>query len=99
MKELINIMGRFGASFFQKINTNFLKNISSPMPVGINYKAGVSAQIKSAVIFAGLNSYGLTKILEQKKPWPHRKFTQNISQSIKIKNGVKKKIAVIAKKI
>ena len=37
------------------------------MPVGINYKAGVSAQLKSAVIFAALNSYGNTKLLKQKK--------------------------------
>ena len=68
MKELISIMGKFGANFFPKNRFKFpLKIISSPMPVGINYKAGVSAQIKSAVIFAGLNSNGITNILEQKK--------------------------------
>ena len=39
--------------------------ISSNMPVGINYNAGVSAQLKSAVIFAGLNSYGNTIINEK----------------------------------
>ena len=37
------------------------------MPIGINYKAGVSAQLKSAVILAGLNSYGNTKLIEKKK--------------------------------
>ena len=36
------------------------------MPIGIDYKAGVSAQLKSAVIFAGLNSYGNTTIHENK---------------------------------
>ena len=41
------------------------------MPIGINYKAGVSAQLKSAVIFAGLNSYGNTKIIELKKSRDH----------------------------
>ena len=30
--------------------------ISSEMPVGINYNANISAQLKSAVILAGLNS-------------------------------------------
>ena len=38
--------------------------ISSEMPIGINYEAGVSAQLKSAVIFAGLNSNGNTQITE-----------------------------------
>tara|TARA_A100001011_G_C14278819_1_gene830578 strand:- start:117 stop:1460 length:1344 start_codon:yes stop_codon:yes gene_type:complete len=100
MKELISIMGKFGANFFPKNRFKFpLKIISSPMPVGINYKAGVSAQIKSAVIFAGLNSNGITNILEQKKSRDH---TENLlkdnSQSIIIKNGVKKKIVVIGKK-
>ena len=37
------------------------------MPIGINYNAGVSAQLKSAVIFAGLNSYGHTNIIEKQK--------------------------------
>ena len=37
------------------------------MPVGIKYKAGVSAQLKNAVMLAGLNSYGITEIIEDKK--------------------------------
>ena len=37
------------------------------MPIGINYEAGVSAQLKSAVILAGLNSYGKTEIIEKQK--------------------------------
>ena len=49
--------------------------ISSDLPVGINYKAGVSAQLKSAVILAGLNSFGLTKISENKKSRDH---TENL---------------------
>ena len=36
------------------------------MPVGIKYSAGVSAQLKSAVILAGLNSTGNTSIIEKK---------------------------------
>ena len=44
------------------------------MPIGIKYKAGVSAQLKSAVILAGLNSYGTTEILKTKS----RDHTENI---------------------
>ena len=66
MKKLIDLMSKFGASFYPKNKFNFpLKLISSTFPVGINYEAGVSAQLKSAVIFAGLNSYGVTKIKEK----------------------------------
>ena len=57
MKKLINIMSEFGAEFLPKNKFNFpLKLISTEMPVCINYKAGVSAQLKSAVILAGLNA-------------------------------------------
>ena len=56
MKKLIDLMTQFGAFFFQKKKFNFpLKIISSNMPIGIDYNAGVSAQLKSAVILAGLN--------------------------------------------
>ena len=37
------------------------------MPIGIEYRAGVSAQLKSAVMLAGLNAYGNTKITEEEK--------------------------------
>ena len=68
------------------------------MPVGINYKAGVSAQLKSAVIFAGLNSYGTTKILENEKSRDH---TENMilknKHVIKIKHNKKKIIQIFGK--
>ena len=65
MKKLIDLMNMFGASFFPKKKYNFpLKLISSKMPIGIEYVAGVSAQLKSAVMLAGLNSYGNTTIKE-----------------------------------
>ena len=35
------------------------------MPVGLNYKAGVSAQLKSAVLLAALNATGKTIIIEE----------------------------------
>ena len=72
-------MSEFGAEFLPKNKFNFpLKLISTEMPVGINYKSGVSAQLKSAVILAGLNSYGNTKIIEKKKSRDH---TENMLNS------------------
>ena len=68
MKKLTEIMSQFGAEFLPKRKYNFpLKLISTEMPIGITYEAGVSAQLKSAVIFAGLNSFGNTEIIESKK--------------------------------
>ena len=68
MKKLIILMSNFGATFLPKKKFKLpLRLVSSSMPIGINYKAGVSAQLKSAVILAGLNSYGNTKITELKK--------------------------------
>ena len=69
------------------------------MPIGIRYLAGNSAQLKSAVIFAGLNSYGITQIEEKKKSRDH---TENMlahnSQAIKISNKKNKKIKVFGRK-
>ena len=100
MKKLINLMSKFGTFFYPKNKFSFpLKMISSNLPVGINYKAGVSAQLKSAVILAGLNSYGDTTIIEEERSRDH---TENLlrdnSQAIKIKNNKKKIIVVHGKK-
>jgi len=98
MKKLVNLMSEFGASFVPKEKIKFpLKLISSNYPVGINYKAGVSAQLKSAVILAGLNSNGVTKVIENEKSRDH---TENMILSnlkiIKIsKKKNKKKIITI----
>ena len=93
MKKLISLMREFGAFFLPKTRFNFpLKLISSEMPIGVNYDAGVSAQLKSAVIFAGLNSYGNTVINETQKSRDH---TENMllknNHVIKIKNKKKKR--------
>ena len=73
-------MSEFGAEFLPKNKYNFpLKIISTEMPVGINYTADVSAQLKSAVILAGLNSYGTTEIIEKMKS---RNHTENILKKI-----------------
>jgi 3-phosphoshikimate 1-carboxyvinyltransferase len=100
MKKLINLMTKFGAFFLPKTKFNFpLKLISSEMPVGINYNAGVSAQLKSAVLLAGLNSYGNTIINETQKSRDH---TENMllrnPHVIKVKNNKKKVIKILGKK-
>ena len=72
MKKIILILKKFGANFLPKNKFNFpLRLISSEMPIGIKYDSGVSAQLKSAVIFAGLNSYGDTVIKENNKSRDH----------------------------
>jgi 3-phosphoshikimate 1-carboxyvinyltransferase len=100
MKKLIDIMIKFGAFFYPKNKLTFpLKIVSSNIPVGIDYKAGVSAQLKSAVILAGLNSHGNTKIIEEEKSRDHTEnFLKANTQSIKIKNGKKKLIKIYGKK-
>tara|TARA_A100001011_G_scaffold396824_1_gene495961 strand:+ start:53 stop:1402 length:1350 start_codon:yes stop_codon:yes gene_type:complete len=94
MKKLIELMSEFGAEFFPKNRFNFpLKLISTEMPIGIEYRAGVSAQLKSAVMLAGLNSFGITKIIEQKISRDH---TENIiRQSKKVIKIEKKKNKII----
>ena len=100
MKDLIKLMSEFGASFFPKNKFNFpLQMHSSAIPIAIKYKAGVSAQLKSAVILASLNSFGETKIYEDKLSRDH---TENMliknSKVIKVKGTKKKIIKVQGKK-
>jgi 3-phosphoshikimate 1-carboxyvinyltransferase len=100
MKKLIELMSEFGAEFFPKNKFNFpLRFTSTEMPIGINYKSGVSAQLKSAVILAGLNSFATTEIIEIDKSRDH---TENMliknSQAIKVIKGKKKIIKIFGKK-
>lgn len=100
MKKLIDLMTSFGAYFLPKGKVTFpLKIISSKIPIGINYKAGVSAQLKSAVMLAGLNSYGNTRITETIRSRDH---TENLlmknSQAIKINDRKKKEINIFGRK-
>ncbi len=100
MKKLIDLMTRFGVEFSPKNKFLFPLSISSSnYPIGISYKSGTSAQLKSAVILAGLNSYGETEIIESLKSRDHTEnmLKKNIN-SIKIKNGKIKKIKVFGKR-
>ena len=99
MKKLIDLMSKFGAYFLPLKKFNFpLKIISTEMPVGINYKAGVSAQLKSAAILAGLNSYGVTQITDYYKSRDHTELMlSNNIQTIKLIKGKKKIIRIYGK--
>ena len=52
-----------------------MRLISAKWPLQIYYQSGISAQLKSSVILAGLNAYGKTKILER---IPSRNHTENM---------------------
>ena len=99
MKKLIMLMTKFGTQF--KPNNKFhfpIKIISSEYPVGISYNSGVSAQLKSAVLLAGLNSYGITEINQKETSRDHTErmlFKNKDVISIK-KDG--KKIQINGKK-
>tara|TARA_A100001011_G_scaffold399944_2_gene511251 strand:+ start:490 stop:1830 length:1341 start_codon:yes stop_codon:yes gene_type:complete len=99
MKELILILQNFGVEYFPKNKFNFpLTLVSSEMPVGINYNAGISSQIKSAVIFAALNSYGKTNIIENIRSRDHtEKMLKHNTNAIKIKKGKKNLIEIKGK--
>ncbi len=99
MFKLIKLMNEFGAEFFPKKKYSLpLRMVSSEMPIGIEYKSGVSAQLKSAVMLAGLNSFGTSTIIEVKKSRDH---TENILSKnknvIKIINKKEKIIKIYGK--
>ncbi len=100
MKNLIELMSEFGAEFLPKKKYKFpLKLISTEMPIGITYIAGVSAQLKSAVILAGLNSFGNTEIIENKKSRDHtEKMLLQNTHAVKIIKNKKKIIKILGKK-
>jgi len=92
MSKLINLMTEFGATFLPQNKTHFpLTLISSEIPMGIEYKSGVSAQLKSAAILAGLNANGVTNIIEGRQS---RNHTENMllqsSNVLKIKKNNKR---------
>ena len=100
MKKLIELMSKFGASFFPIRKNHFpLKLVSSPMPVGIRYRSGESAQLKSAVILAGLNANGNTEVIEEQRSRDHtEKMLLNNKHTVKILKKNKKIIKISGKK-
>lgn len=100
MEKLIDLTSKFGASFLPKNKKTLPLNlVSSEMPIGITYSAGVSAQLKSAAILAGLNSYGDTLVEEQVSSRDHTENLLNKNKHvIKIKKGKKKLIKISGRK-
>ena len=93
MSKLIKLMNEFGAEFHPKNKLKLpLKITSSELPIGINYKSDISAQLKSAVMLAGLNSYGITTITEKKESRDHTEniLSRNGPKTLKIEKNKKK---------
>ena len=88
MKKIIKVMEEFGAEYFPKNRFNFpLTMVSSELPIGIKHIAGISSQIKSAVILAGLNAFGKTLVVEKTKSRDHTERMLGHNSAIKIKRG------------
>ena len=99
MKKLILLMNQFGAEFLPNNKFTFpLRLISSSYPISINYEAGTSAQLKSAVILAGLNSFGKTIITEKKYSRDHTEIMLSKNkQALNINSSKFKTISVNGK--
>ena len=99
MKKLILLMRKFGALFLPQNKYHFpLRLISSKWPIQISYESGISAQLKSSVILAGLNANGTTKIIER---IPSRNHTENMLSKNNKVIQIKKKnktINIVGKK-
>jgi 3-phosphoshikimate 1-carboxyvinyltransferase len=99
MKKIIKVMEEFGAEYFPKNKFHFpLTLVSSDLPVGIKHVAGISSQIKSATILAGLNAFGKTTIIEKMKSRDHTERMLKHNSAIKIKKGEKNIIEIKGKK-
>ena len=100
MKSLVKLLENFGAEFTPKNKFYFpLKITSSNFPIGITYEAGSSAQLKSAAILAGLNSFGTTEIIEKNVSREHTEnMLKNNKQVFKLTNKKTKKIQISGKK-
>ncbi len=73
MTRIINPLKKFGMSFFPKNKTTLpftVQGTEIATPIEWNEKIG-SAQVKSSIILASLNTPGITKIIEIKKSRDH----------------------------
>ena len=73
MKRVVDPLNDFGANFILE-KSEFLPIIvkGSNMPIPITYEMPIaSAQVKSAIILAGLNTPGVTTIIEKEKTRDH----------------------------
>ena len=89
MSKIISVLKRFGAEFIPENKNYFpLRLVSSDIPIGIDFEAGISAQIKSGVILAGINSFGTTVITEKVKAlgWNEKKCLKDYINKLKNNN-------------
>ena len=100
MFKIIKTMELFGTKFLPKNKFHFpLTLLSSEMPIGFKFNAGISSQIKSAVILAAINSYGKTLIVERIKSRDHtERMLKHNAQTIRIKKGNENLIEIKGKK-
>ena len=71
MSGVIDLMKNLELIFLHLESSLSLNMCSSEIPIGIKYIAGKSAQLKSSVILAGLNSFGNTTVIERLKSRDH----------------------------
>lgn len=80
MRRIVEPLARFGAQFHGR-SGNYLpmtiRGASEPVPVRYDLPVA-SAQVKSAVLLAGLNAPGQTIVLER---WPTRDHTERMLES------------------
>ena len=102
LSTMIDALEKFGATFYpQKKNYLPLQLVSSNIPTGIDFveKKG-SAQIVSSVSLAAINSFGKTKIVQEKISRNHTQiFLKKIGSDIYFKkSGAKNIIEINGKK-
>ena len=101
LSTMIDALEKFGATFYpQKKNYLPLQLVSSNIPTGIDFveKKG-SAQIVSSVSLAAINSFGKTKIVQEKISRNHTQiFLKKIGSDIYFKKSGAKNIIEINEK-
>ena len=99
MGRIITPLEKFGCTFEPKDKKTLPIYITgSEMPIAISHKEEIgSAQLKSSIIFASLNTPGISKIKELKKSRDHTEnMLKFIGAKIKIKN-LKRTISFLSK--
>jgi len=89
MKRIIEPLSKIGCNFFPKNKTTLPLTIEgTSMPLAQKHFETIgSAQVKSAILFAALNTPGITKIEVTKKSRDH---TENLLKKIKADINIKK---------
>ena len=95
MKRVIEPLSKIGCNFYPKNKTTLpLMVVGTSMPLAQKHFETIgSAQVKSSILLAALNTPGITTLIEEKKS---RNHTENllsaISADIKVKNSKNKNL-------